>query len=96
MSQQITGIQRWEAPRHSDSKFSNHDFTIECAEFVVTARKDRAGDVQDVELFFPRIDEPEQGVGLRLPSRQIAFALARALISVAEGHLSEARGSFPY
>ncbi len=88
----IKGIQRREPYSHSASEYSDYDRCVNCAEFVV--KRQSRGDEVEVNIFFPRLATPSQGVGLSIPSPDIAIAVGRALPTVAEGYSSEMRGRF--
>ena len=90
----ITGIQYRSRNQLSRRTFADYSDFIECEEFAVKS-KDAADGKTEVEVYFPRLGTPDQGVGLRFPSREIAVAVARAVLTVAEGHLGEAGGRFP-
>ena len=88
----ITGIQRRVPAADSAQNYADYDDFVECAEFAVRRQGD--GERVEVNLFFPRSGTPEQGVGLSLPSLEVAIAVGRALLTVAEGHLTEVVGRF--
>ena len=89
----ITGIQRRVPDARSKQNYADYDDFVECAEFAVR-RQSGDGEKVQVNLFFPRSGTPEQGVGLSLPSLDIAIAIGRALLTVAEGRLTEVVGRF--
>jgi len=89
----ITGIQRRAPDAHSTQKYASYDDFVECAEFAVR-RRSREGEGVEISVFFPRSGTPERGVGLSLPSPDIAIAVGRALQTVGEGHLTEVVGRF--
>jgi len=89
----VTGIQRRPPNQLSSGNYSVYDNFVECAEFSVR-RKPGAGGAVEVELYFPRSGTPEQGVGLLFPSPETAVAVGRALLSVAEGCVSEIAARF--
>lgn len=88
----ITGIQRRVPDAHSTQNYADYDDFVECAEFAV--RRQSNGEKVEVSVFFPRSGTPEQGVGLSLPSLEVAIAVGRALLTVAEGRLAEVVGRF--
>ncbi len=89
----ITGIQRRAPDAHSTQKYASYDDFVECAEFAVR-RQSRDGQNVEISVFFPRSGTPERGVGLSLPSLEVAIAVGRALLTVAEGQLTEMVGRF--
>lgn len=89
----ITGIQRRAPDARSTQKYASYDDFVESAEFAVR-RQSRDGENVEISVFFPRSGTPERGVGLSLPSLDIAIAVGRALLTVAEGHLTEVVGRF--
>lgn len=89
----ITGIQHRSPNQLSRRSFADYSDFIECGEFAVRSGASAEG-LTEVEVYFPRLGTPDQGVGLRFPSREIAIAVARAVLTVAEGHLGEAGGRF--
>ena len=90
--QHIRAIEHRPPYSTSSERFSNYDDSVICAEFIVEAKI--FGTQNIVEVFFPRPSHPGQGVGLSLPSPQVAKAIARALLTVAEGDASEISGRF--
>jgi len=84
----VTSIQRRPPNELSSGNYSSYDNFVECAGFHVS-RRPGAGRAVEVEVYFPRSGTPEQGVGLLFPSAETAIAVARALLSVAEGYVSE-------
>jgi hypothetical protein len=89
----VTGIQRRPPNQLSSRDYSVYDNFVECAEFSVK-RKPGAGGAVEVEVYFPRSGTPEQGVGLLFPSQEAAVAVGRALLTVAEGHVSQITAHF--
>jgi hypothetical protein len=89
----ITGIQRRAPDAHSTQKYASYDDFVESAEFAVR-RQSRDGENVEISVFFPRSGTPERGVGLSLPSLEVAIAVGRALLTVAEGQLTEMVGRF--
>ena len=88
----ITGIQHRVPNAHSTQNYADYDDFVECVEFVV--RRQNGDEKVEVTVFFPRSGTPEQGVGLSLPSLEIAIAVGRAVQTVAEGQLTEVVGRF--
>lgn len=90
----IWGIQRRPPFSHSSSNSSSYDHYVDCSGFTVRDNRTANGESRSVGIFFHKAGEPAQGVGITLPSRSIALALARALMNVGEGNLRESRGEF--
>lgn len=88
----ITSTQHREPYSHSAASYSEYNHTVEATEFNV--KKQSFGDQIQFRVFFPRSGTPSQGVGLTLPSAEITVALGRALLTVAEGYLSEMTAKF--
>lgn len=89
---QVRGIQHREPYSHSALDYSNYDRFIDCAEFIV--EKQSYGEEVYISIFFPRSTAPKQGVGLQLPSPEVAIAVGRALLTVGEGYISEMESHF--
>ena len=87
MPKQIRGIQRKAPKAGSDKGYSDHDDWANCEEFVV--KKCAFPQTVSIELFFPRFKKPKEGVGLEMPSVEVATAVGRALLTVAEGCADE-------
>ena len=88
----VKGIQH-RAPYSTQSfPYSDYSDFVNCDEFIVN--KKVTGKLVDVMVFFPLPSAPERGIGLSLPSPEIAVAVARALLTVAEGYASEVRTTF--
>ena len=87
MGKLIKGTQHRDPYTGSSLGFSNDDTWKNCEEFRVK----RSGNNKEisVELFFPELKNPEVGVGLEMPSAEIAIAVGRALLTVAEGCADE-------
>jgi len=79
----IRGIQKREPYSHSYESKSDYDHSIESDEFSIKKSKD-----SDIEIFFKRSSFHAQGVGLHIPSTELATALGRALLLVSEGYSS--------
>ena len=77
----ITGIQQREPYSHSAASSSDYDHTVDSDEFSIKGYKDNS-----VRIFFKRSSLHGQGVGLYLPSIDVATALGRALLMVSEGY----------
>ena len=88
----IEGIQQRKPYSHSTLAHSHYSQSVSCDEFVV--KKQSYGENVNVNLFFPSSYAPKQGVGLSFPSPEVAIAVGRALLTVAEGCASEIRGRF--
>jgi len=88
----VQGIQRREPYSHSANPYSHYYHRVGCKEFVVERRS--SGKDVSVEVFFPRASAPKQGVGISLPSIELAVAVGRALLTVAEGCVDKMEGSF--
>lgn len=89
---QIRGIQHREPYSHSKLDYSSYDRFIDCSEFII--EKQSYGEKVYINIFFPRSTAPKQGVGLQLPSLEVAIAVGRALLTVGEGYASEMKGHF--
>ena len=87
MKQTIQGIQRKAPKAGSDKGFADHDDWSHCEGFVV--KKLIHIEPVSVELFFPSLNNPQEGVGLGMPSVEAAIAIGRALLTVAEGCADE-------
>jgi hypothetical protein len=89
----VKGIQH-RAPYSTQeaSAYSDYSDYVNCDEFIVN--KKVTGKLVDVMVFFPLSSAPQRGIGLSLPSPEIAVAVARALLTVAEGYASEVRTTF--
>lgn len=87
MKQTIQGIQRKAPKAGSDKGFADHDDWSHCEEFVV--KKLTHAEPVSVELFFPSLNNRQEGVGLGIPSVEAAIAIGRALLMVAEGYGDE-------
>ena len=83
MPKQIKGIQRKGQYVGSTKGYSDYDDWSNSEEFVVKKLKHEKE--VSVELFFPRLTNPKEGVGLEMPSAGVAVAVGRALLTVAEG-----------
>ena len=77
----ITGIQKRAPYSHSAASSSRYDHGIDSDAFSVTKSK-----ANRIRIFFRHSSEHGQGVGLYLPSANVATALGRALLMVSEGH----------
>jgi hypothetical protein len=87
MKESIRGIQRKAQYVGSTKGYSNYDQWSYPEEFVV--KKLRYEDKVAFELFFPQCTNPKEGVGLEMSSPQVAVAVGRALLTVAEGCADE-------
>lgn len=87
MPKQIRGIQRREPIAGSSKGYSDHDDWANGEEFVV--KKWSSEKTVSVELFFPDFKNPKEGVGLEVPSVEVAIAVGRALLMVGEGYTDE-------
>ena len=87
MEEAIRGIQRKAQHIGSAKGYSDYDDWSHSEEFVV--KKLRYEDKVSFELFFPRHTNPREGVGLEMPSSEVAIAVGRALLTVAEGCADE-------
>ena len=87
MPKQIKGIQRKAPKAGSDKGYSDHDDWANCEEFVV--KKWSYEQTTSIELFFPGFKNPKEGVGLGMPSVEVAIAIGRALLMVSEGYSNE-------
>ncbi len=92
MPKKIRGIQRKAPKAGSDKGYSDHDDWANCEEFVV--KKWSFPQTVSVELFFPGFKNPKEGVGLEMPSVEVAIAVGRALLMVGEGYTDEVRVRF--
>lgn len=89
----VKGMIRKVPPSHSRGSYANYDHSVPCSQFIVQKHSEDDGGVQ-VTIFFPSMDETEQGVGLSLQSLENTIVVGRALVTLAEGNLSELRGNF--
>jgi hypothetical protein len=87
MEQAIQGMQRKAPKAGSDKGFADHDDWSHCEEFMV--KKVRDTQPVSIELFFPSLNNRQEGVGLGMLSAEIAVAVGRALLTVAEGSADE-------
>jgi hypothetical protein len=87
MPKQIKGIQRKGQYAGSTKGYSDYDDWSTSEEFIV--KKLRYEEKVSVELFFPRLTNPKEGVGLEMPSPEVAIAVGRALLTVADGCADE-------
>jgi len=84
----IRGIQHRAPFGHSSRAYSDYTHPIDSDEFVVEKYP-----ADQIRLFLRRTSAHDEGVGLLLPSSGTTLALARALLTVAEGHSSTMSGS---
>ena len=77
----ITGVQKRAPHSHSVVSSSHYGNSIDSGEFSITEPK-----ANRIRIFLRRSSEHEQGVGLHLPSTDVAIALGRALLIVSEGY----------
>lgn len=87
MAVTITGIQRKPEYVGSNKGYSDYDDYSHCQELAV--KRVDCGGKASFELFFPQLNNPNEGVGLGFPSPEIAVAVGRALLTVAEGCAEE-------
>lgn len=87
MKETIRGIQRKAPKAGSDKGYANHDDWSHSEEFVV--KRLRYEEKVFFELFFPGHTNSKEGVGLEMPSPEVAVAVGRALLTVAEGCADE-------
>ena len=80
----IRGIQKREPFSHSDASSSDYDHTVDSDEFSIKRYKDSG-----IRIFFKRSSLHGQGVGLYLPSADLAIAFGRALLMVSEGYSTD-------
>jgi hypothetical protein len=85
----ITGIQRRAPYSHSGANSSHYDHSVDSDEFSITKSK-----ANRIRIFFKHTSEDAQGVGLYLPSTDVATALGRALLMVSEGYSNDVTISF--
>jgi len=85
---QILGIQRREPFEHSAASSSQYDHPIASDEFTIRKHSNNS-----IRVFFKRSSAHSQGVGLLLPSTEVAIVLSRALLMVAEGYSTEITSS---
>ena len=89
----IRVIQRTAARSNMILPYTNRDWTINCDGFLV--EKELTGKLTGIKLFFPLPSAPQTGIGLSFKSPKAVVAVARALLTVAEGCADEIRGQFP-
>jgi hypothetical protein len=80
----ITGIQKRAPFSHSGASSSHYDHSIDSEEFSITKSKSNR-----IRIFFEHSSAHGQGVGLYLPSTDVATALGRALLMVSEGYSND-------
>jgi len=85
---QITGIQKREPYSHSNASSSDYDHIINSDEFSIKKYKD-----DRIRIFFKRSSLHGQGVGLLLPSSDLATAFGRSLLIVSEGYSTDITSS---
>ena len=85
----ITGIQRRAPYSHSAASFSDYDHTVNSDEFSIKRYKDNS-----IRIFFKRSSAHGQGIGLYLPSIDVAIAFGRALLMISEGYSNDVTISF--
>jgi hypothetical protein len=88
----VKGIQHRAPYSNQSFPYSDYSDSVNCDGFIVN--KKVTGKLVDVMVFFPLSSAPERGIGLSLPSPEIAVAVARALLTVAEGCVSEVKITF--
>jgi hypothetical protein len=88
----IKGIQHTARRSNAILPYTDRDWRINCDEFVV--ERELVGKRIGIKVFFPLSSAPQTGVGLLFESPKAAVAVARTLLSVAEGCASEIRGHF--
>ena len=79
--QWVTGIQKRAPHSRSSASYANYDDTVNSDEFSIRKYKDKS-----IRIFFRRSSAHDQGVGLHLPSKDVATAFGHALLMVSEGH----------
>lgn len=89
----VTATQHREPYVGSGSSFSRYDYAVSSKDFVIERRS--SGKDVIVDVFFPRVGLPKQGVGISLPSTEIAMSVGYALLAVAGGGSDKIQGSFP-
>ena len=77
----ITGIQKRAPYSHSAASYSDYDHPIDSDEFSITRSK-----ANRIRIFFKHSSAHGQGVGLYLPSPDVATAFGHALLMISEGH----------
>lgn len=77
----ITGIQQRGPFSHSGAKSSDYDHLIDSDEYSIERYEDGR-----IKIFFRRSSLKGQGVGLVLPSSDVATAFGRSLLIVSEGY----------
>jgi hypothetical protein len=87
MKETIRGIQRKAQFVGSTKGYSDHDHWSHSEEFVV--KRLRYEDRIALKLFFPQYTNPKEGVGLEMPSPEVALAVGKVLLTVAEGCADE-------
>ena len=80
----ITGIQRRAPYSHSAASYSDYDHTVVSDEFSIKRYRD-----DRIRIFFKLSSAHGQGVGLSLPSTDVATTFGRALLMVSEGYSSD-------
>ncbi len=88
----VIGIQRREEYEHSDKGYSHYDRPVNSDKVVIS--KVEIGNETQIKIFLPSLEETSQGVGLLLPSCDIAIALGRALLTVSEGYSKKIEAHF--
>ena len=79
--QWVTGIQKRAPHSRSSASYANYDDTVNSDEFSIRKYKDKS-----IRIFFRRSSEHDQGVGLHLPSKDVATAFGHALLMISEGN----------
>ena len=85
---QITGIQKREPYSHSNASSSDYDHIIDSDEYSIKKYRD-----DRIRIFFKRSSLLGQGVGLLLPSSDVATAFGRSLLIVSEGYSTDITSS---
>lgn len=85
---QITGTQKREPFSHSNASSSDYVHIIDSDEFSIKKYKDGR-----IKIFFKRSSSHGQGVGLSLPSSDVATAFGRSLLIVSEGYSTDITSS---
>lgn len=80
----IRGIQKRAPYSHSTASSSDYDHVVDSDEFSIKRYKDNS-----IRIFFKRSTLHGQGVGLYLPSSDLAISFGRALLMVSEGYSTD-------
>jgi hypothetical protein len=85
----ITGVQQRDPKENMTSPSTNYNYPLSCNSFSVYNTVPTG-----ILIRFESTRNSSVCVGLEVPSKELAIALGRALLSVGEGCLNESTGTF--